>query len=98
MQMRANEKFVDEVNARFKKDDIILLMCRSGGRSAAAVNELAKAGFARAYTIVDGFEGDKLDVPGAVNGCRRVVDGWKNSGGPWTYDVNVNLAYLTTGK
>ena len=49
--MRTNEKFVDEVNARFEKDDILLLMCRSGGRSAAAVNELATAGFMRVYTI-----------------------------------------------
>lgn len=51
IQMRTNEKFVDEVNARFEKDDILLLMCRSGGRSAAAVNELATAGFMRVYTI-----------------------------------------------
>ena len=38
-------------------------MCRSGGRSAMAVNALAKAGFTKVYNIIDGFEGDKVEDP-----------------------------------
>ena len=41
-----------------KPDDTLMLMCRSGGRSAIAVNMLAQAGFRHAYNIVDGMEGD----------------------------------------
>ena len=41
-------------------------MCRSGGPSAIAVNQLGKAGFVKVYTIIDGMEGDKMDDPGIV--------------------------------
>lgn len=85
--MPANEKFVAEVEQKFKKDETILVMCRSGARSATCVNKLAKAGFTNIYTIVDGFEGDK-DKEG-----RRTVNGWINSGAPWTYKLNPQLVY-----
>jgi len=85
--MPANENFVAEVMKRFKKTDTILVICRSGGRSAAAVNQLAKAGFNDLYTIVDGFEGDSDE-----NG-RRTVNGWINSGVPWTYELDPALVY-----
>ena len=48
----------------FKPDDTIVAMCRSGGRSAFAINMLAKAGFVNVYNIIDGFEGDTVDDPG----------------------------------
>jgi rhodanese-related sulfurtransferase len=70
-------------------------MCRSGGRSALAVNALAKAGFVNAYNIIDGMEGDKVDDPGSVYIGKRMKNGWKNSGSPWTYDVNPELIWLT---
>ncbi len=55
----------------------ILLLGRSGQRSAIAADALAAAGLARVYTIVDGFEGD------IGPGGRRDVNGWKNIGAPW---------------
>ncbi|MDJ0876775.1 MAG: hypothetical protein QNJ02_15990, partial [Desulfobacterales bacterium] len=70
-----------------------LVMCRSGGRSAAAVNTLAKAGYKQVYNIVDGFEGDALKIPGSYNNGRRIVSGWKNAGLPWTYKLDPQLAY-----
>ena len=82
-----NENFVAEVKKQFNKDDTILAMCRSGGRSAFCVNKLAKEGFTNIYTIVDGFEGDK-DKEG-----KRTVNGWINSGIPWTYKLNPKLVY-----
>lgn len=86
--MPVNGNFVAEVKKRFKDTDTIMIMCRSGARSAAAVNELAKAGFKNAYTITDGFEGD-TDANG-----MRTVNGWKNSDAPWTYKLDTKLAYL----
>jgi rhodanese-related sulfurtransferase len=45
-----NPDFIDHVKAVFKPDDTIVAMCRSGGRSAAAINMLAKAGFTQRFT------------------------------------------------
>lgn len=85
--MPPNENFVGEVEKKYKKNDTLLVMCRSGARSAAAVNRLAEAGFSDVYNITDGFEGD-ADHNGA-----RTINGWKNSGAPWTYKLEPGLAY-----
>lgn len=91
--MPLNENFVEDVRKKFKPSDTLLVMCRSGGRSAAAVNMLAKAGYQNVYNIVDGFEGDALKIPGSYNNGRRLVNGWKNSGAPWTYQLDSQLTY-----
>ena len=92
--MSLNKKFVDEVKEKFQKTDTIMIMCRSGVRSAAAVNMLDNAGFKNIYSIIDGFEGDKLNVQGSYNNGKRLVNGWKNSGAPCTYKLNPELMYL----
>jgi len=89
-----NKNFVDEVKKKFKKTDTLMVMCRSGRRSAAVVNTLAKAGFKNVYNITDGFEGDKLKVPGSYSNGKRIVNGWKNSGAPWTYKLDPELVYF----
>ena len=88
-----NADFVAHVLGRFKPDDTILVMCRSGGRSAMAINVLAKAGFTQLHNIIDGFEGDKVDDPESVYHGQRVRNGWKNSV-PWTYRLNPELVWL----
>lgn len=80
--------FVAEMEKRFKKDAIIILFCRSGDRSAMAVNMLAKAGFTKVYNLTDGFEGDLVTDPDNVFVGKRMKNGWKNSGLPWTYQVD----------
>ena len=82
-----NPDFIDHVKEVFKPDDTIVAMCRSGGRSAAAINMLAKAGFTNIYNIIDGFEGDTVDDPESVYHGKRMKNGWKNSA-PWTYDLD----------
>ena len=69
-------------------DDTLMVMCRSGGRSAIAVNLLAQAGFRNVYQIIDGMEGDSVDDPDSVFQGQRLVNGWKNSGLPWTYKID----------
>lgn len=81
-----NDKFVQQVteyaaSKKLGKNDEIILMCRSGDRSANAANDLAKAGFTRVYSVYEGFEGDMNKEK------RREVNGWKNSGLPWSYSV-----------
>ena len=84
---RKNEAFVDLVRQIAQPADTLLVMCRSGGRGASAVNQLAAAGFTRAYNIVDGMEGDLVEDPRSVFFGKRMVNGWKNSA-PWVYTMD----------
>ncbi|MEL7259411.1 MAG: sulfurtransferase [Pseudomonadota bacterium] len=70
----------------------VLVMCRSGGtRGAPAANALAPLGLEQVYVVVDGFEGGTVkDHP---NGPWRLKNGWKNSGLPWSYDLNPEKVY-----
>ena len=88
-----NTDFIAHAKERFKLDDTILVMCRSGGRSAMAVNALAKAGFTMVHNIIDGFEGDKVDDPESIYHGMRMRNGWKNST-PWTYQLDPKLVWL----
>ncbi len=94
LDMPANEKFIEQVKEKFNEADTIFVMCRSGGRSAAAVNLMARAGFKNVYNIIDGFEGDSLKMPGSYNNGKRLVNGWRNSGAPWTYKLERGQAYV----
>ena len=58
--MQDNPLFIRQVKNIVKPEDTILIMCRSGGRSAKSVDKLAKAGYKNVYNITDGFEGDKI--------------------------------------
>lgn len=80
--------FIDRVRKVAGPEDTLLVMCRSGGRSAMAVNKLAEAGFRNVYNITDGFEGDAVNDSSSVFNGQRLVNGWKNSGLPWTYDID----------
>jgi len=91
--MRLNADFIKLVTGRFNPDQTVLILCRSGQRSAWAVNQLAQIGWRRVYNVTDGFEGDVLDKPGDPEHGRRVVNGWKNSGLPWTFALNPDLVY-----
>ena len=84
---RMNPDFVAEVKNIAGLTDTLLLMCRSGGRSAKAVNMLAAAGFTDVYNIIDGFEGDKVKDTESVFYGKRMRNGWKNSV-PWVYDID----------
>jgi rhodanese-related sulfurtransferase len=85
--MKLLPDFVARVSEVAKPDDTIMVMCRSGGRSAIAANMLAKAGFKHVHNIIDGMEGDAVDDPGSVFVGQRLRNGWKNSGCPWTCEL-----------
>jgi rhodanese-related sulfurtransferase len=84
---RPNPDFLAHIKEIAQPTDILMLTCRSGGRGAMAVNQLAKAGFTNAYNIVDGVEGDVVDDPGSVLHGKRMKNGWKNSS-PWVYTID----------
>jgi rhodanese-related sulfurtransferase len=85
--MKPLADFAARVSRVAKPGDTILVMCRSGGRSAIAVNMLAKAGFTHVHNIIDGMEGDAVEDAASVFKGQRLVNGWKNSGCPWTYKL-----------
>jgi rhodanese-related sulfurtransferase len=82
--MKMLPDFAARVATVAKPDDTLLVICRSGSRSAAAVNLLAQAGFKHVYNIVDGMEGDANGDSDTVAKAQGRADGWKNSGCPWT--------------
>jgi rhodanese-related sulfurtransferase len=81
--------FGDLVESKgLRKNTPIIFICRSGSRSSKAATLATKLGYTQAYTVVDGFEGDRAKE--GKNKGHRVVNGWKNSGLPWDYKVNIN--------
>jgi rhodanese-related sulfurtransferase len=96
LKLENNSDFVSEVRRRLSEkklgpDTTIVLICRSGDRSAAAANLLADAGFKKVYSVVDGVEGD-LAKDGPKAG-QRAVNGWKNAGLPWSYALEKKKMY-----
>jgi len=75
-QVRALLPAVAEVGV--KREDPILLICRSGERSKAAGEVLLEDGVNNVFSIIDGFEGplDKHDH-------RSGISGWRYDGLPW---------------
>ena len=87
------QDFVPEVNRRLAqkgltKNDVVVLICRSGDRSSRGANRLADDGYSQVWSVVDGFEGD-MGKDG-----RRSVNGWKNAGLPWSYKLERDRMYF----
>ena len=97
-KMVANPQFADAVEELVvkkggDKETTIIMMCRSGSRSAAAADLMAKRGYKNVYTMVDGFEGDMDKKTG-----RRSLNGWKNADLPWTYKFEKDEIYESPGR
>lgn len=73
-----NAEFLDQLRAAATPDAPVLFLCRSAARSKLAAIEAAKAGFTRAFDLLEGFEGDKDTL-----GHRKTVSGWCFRGLPW---------------
>ena len=91
-----NAAFVAQVKEIAKPSDVLLVTCRSGGRGAMGVNQLAAAGFPKAYNIVDGIEGDTVNDPESIFHGKRMKNGWKNVA-PWVYDIDPEKVILEEG-
>lgn len=81
LSLSRNPRFAKELESKAGKDEIILLLCRSGKRSAAAAEAAHKAGFKNVFNILEGFEGD-LDEEQR----RGAFNGWRHAGLPWIQD------------
>jgi len=73
-----NSEFLAQLRSAVEGDAPVLFLCRSAARSKLAAIEAAKAGFTKAYDLLEGFEGDKDS-----QGHRKTVSGWCFRGLPW---------------
>lgn len=77
-----NPRFLRELESKVAgKNAPVLLLCRSGKRSAAAATAATAAGFTQVYNVREGFEGDLDD-----NQQRGRISGWRQRGLPWVQD------------
>lgn len=76
-----NPRFLRELESKLPKDAVILLLCRSGKRSAAAAAAATAAGFKNVFNVREGFEGDLDDKQ-----QRGASGGWRQRGLPWVQD------------
>ncbi|MBY0467292.1 MAG: rhodanese-like domain-containing protein [Burkholderiales bacterium] len=76
-----NPRFARELEAKVGKDATVLLLCRSGKRSALAAEVATKAGFTRVFNVLEGFEGEIDEARHRGN-----TDGWRLRGLPWVQD------------
>lgn len=71
----------------------IILMCRSmSERAEPLARWLDQYGYKNVYLLLGGFEGG-IAQQGPQKGFRS-VNGWKNSGLPWTYDIDPDKVYF----
>ena len=96
--MKPNPDFISRIREIATPTDTILVTCRSGGRSAMAFNRLAEAGFKNVFNITDGVEGDIVKDPESLFFGQHMINGWKNSGLPWTYEVNPERVLLPANR
>ena len=75
LQTALQEQFTDKQDF---SDIPLLMLCRSGARSAAAGEILINAGYSNVYNVLEGFEGDKDE-----NGHRSTISGWRFNELPW---------------
>lgn len=77
--MKPNPDFVAQLKEKVPQDALVMFLCRSGGRSHDTAVAATEAGYAEAYNILEGFEGDRDG-----SGHRNTVGGWRARGLPWT--------------
>jgi rhodanese-related sulfurtransferase len=73
-----NPAFLEQLAEAVRKDVPVMFLCRSGVRSHHAAIAATEAGWAEAYNILEGFEGNK-----DAAGQRNVAGGWKFARLPW---------------
>ena len=76
-----NPRFLRELEAKVGKNDVLLLLCRSGKRSAIAAEAATKIGFTAVFNVTEGFEGE-IDA----DQHRGGADGWRFHRLPWVQD------------
>ncbi len=84
-----NPDFVKQFESLFPdKKAPVIVMCRSGHRSGKAIKLLVQAGYSNLYQMWEGFEGIAVSDKELPTFGKKVVDGWRNRGLPYTWDMD----------
>lgn len=75
---KPNPEFLAQLAEVAEKDEPVMFLCRSGGRSNSAAIAATQAGYTECYNILEGFEGDK-----DAEQHRNTVGGWRFHKLPW---------------
>src|ERR1043166_1150882 len=76
--MQLNSQFADQLGKQVDPNAVVMFLCRSGGRSHEAAAVAEQAGYAAAYNVLEGVEGDP-----DLSGHRNSVGVWRAAGLPW---------------
>lgn len=77
--MIANAEFAAQLQAQVGKDQTIVFICRTGGRSHNAAVVAQQLGYGNVYNMLEGFEGESNALR-----QRTQINGWRHAGLPWT--------------
>ena len=75
------DRFLHDLKAVARPDDVLLLLCRSGVRSHHAARVAHDAGYQDVFNVLEGFEGQRNH-----SHQRGFIDGWRSHGLPWIQD------------
>jgi len=94
---RHNDHFIKDFEKLLAKKNLdketpVILICQSGSRVPKAAASLHEAGFKKVYSQYQGFEGIK--AKSGTNKGKRLVNGWKNAGLPWSYKLKKQAMYF----
>jgi rhodanese-related sulfurtransferase len=81
LALQRNPRFVLDLESKVRRDQVLLLLSRSGGRSAAAAQALTEARFCNAFNVMGGFEGELDELQ-----RRSSRGGWRFHRLPWIQD------------
>jgi len=84
--MKPNEHFVDVMSATFEKEQLLIVGCKAGGRSARATALLEQAGFSRIHDMSAGFHGSK-------DAFGQVTPGWHTVGREVEVEAEADQTY-----
>lgn len=73
-----NSQFLAQLEESTGRDEPVMFLCRSGGRSHNAAAVATQAGWRECFNVLEGFEGDKDAAQ-----HRGAVGGWRKAGLPW---------------
>lgn len=76
--MLKNPRFLKDLGTKVPREAIVLFICRSGKRSADAAAAAAKGGYAAAFNVLEGVDGDA--------DTQEHAAGWRLRGLPWVQD------------
>lgn len=77
--MVPNQDFSKQLIENVNKNQTLIFMCRTGGRSHSAAVVAVALGYTQAYNMLEGFEGEANNL-----NQRTMINGWKHAGLPWT--------------